>query len=82
MKPAQFDRNTITITSDDNGTICKASGSVIKFDGFLRVMKDTKKDDDEDILPKMNKGPVNIEDFIRWTTFYTTTTKILRSKFS
>ena len=61
MKPAQFDRNTITITSDDNETICKASGSVIKFDGFLKVMKDTKKDDDEDILPKMNKGPVNIE---------------------
>jgi len=61
MKPAQFDRNTITITSDDNGTICKASGSVIKFDGFLKVMKDTKKDDDEDILPEMNKGPVNIE---------------------
>jgi DNA topoisomerase-1 len=43
MKPAQFDRNTITITSVDNGTICKASGSVIKFDGFLKVMKDTKK---------------------------------------
>ena len=52
MKPAQFDRNTITIMSDDNGTICKASGSVIKFDGFLKVMKDTKKDDDEDIFLK------------------------------
>ena len=37
MKPAQFDRNTITINSDDNGTICKASGSVIKFDGFLKL---------------------------------------------
>merc|ERR1712153_144266 len=61
MKPAQFDRNTITITSGDNRTICKASGSVIKFDGFLKVMKDTKKDEDEDILPEMNKGPVNIE---------------------
>ena len=60
MKPAQFDRNTITIISDDNKTICKASGSVIKFDGFLKVMKDNKKDD-EDILPEMKKGPVNIE---------------------
>ena len=47
MESAQFDRNTITITSDDNGTICKASGSVIKFDGFLKVIKDNKKDDDE-----------------------------------
>ena len=61
MKPAQFDRNTITITSDDNGTICKASGSVIKFEGFLRIMKDNKKDDDEDFLPEMKKGAVNIE---------------------
>ena len=61
MKPAQFDRNTITIMSDDKGTICKASGSVIKFDGFLRVMKDNKKDDDEEILPEMKKGPINIE---------------------
>ncbi len=61
MQPAQFDRNTITITSSDNGTVCKASGSVIKFDGFLKVMKDNKKDDDEDILPEMKKGPINIE---------------------
>jgi DNA topoisomerase-1 len=60
MKPAQFDRNTITIMSDDKGTICKASGSVIKFDGFLRVMKDNKKDDDEEILPEMKKGLINI----------------------
>jgi DNA topoisomerase-1 len=61
MESAQFDRNTITITSKDNKTICKASGSVIKFDGFLKIMKDNKKDGEEDILPKMNKGPINIE---------------------
>jgi DNA topoisomerase I len=61
MESAKFDRNTITITSGDNGTICKASGSVIKFDGFLRVIKDNKKEDDEDLLPEVSKGPVNIE---------------------
>ena len=61
MKPAQFDRSTITITSDDNGTICKTSGSVIKFDGFLKVIKENKKNEDEYILPEMKKGPVNIE---------------------
>ena len=61
MESAKFDRNTITISTDDSATICKASGSVIKFDGFLKIMKDTKKDDDEEILPKMTKGPVNIE---------------------
>ena len=61
MESAKFDRNTITISTDDRATICKASGSVIKFDGFLKIMKDTKKDEDEEILPKMTKGPVNIE---------------------
>ena len=61
MESAKFDRNTITISTDDSATICKASGSVIKFDGFLKIMKDTKKDEDEEILPKMTKGPVNIE---------------------
>ena len=64
MESAKFDRNTITITSEDNETICKASGSVIKFDGFLKVIKDNKKDDDEDILPEMSKGPVNIESLL------------------
>ena len=61
MESAKFDRNTITLSSGDNETKCKASGSVIKFDGFLKIMKDNKKDDDEEILPEMSKGPVNIE---------------------
>ena len=64
MESAKFDRNTITITSEDNETICKASGSVIKFDGFLKVIKDNKKDDDENILPEMSKGSVNIESLL------------------
>ena len=61
MESAKFDRNTITISSDNDETKCKASGSVIKFEGFLKIMKDNKKDDDEEILPEMAKGPVNIE---------------------
>ena len=64
IKPAQFDRNTITITSDDRGTVFKTSGSVIKFDGYLKVYKDPKKEDGESILPEMSKGPVNIVDLI------------------
>ncbi|MBT4062634.1 MAG: type I DNA topoisomerase [Flavobacteriaceae bacterium] len=64
MESAKFDRNTISITSDDNGTICKTSGSVIKFDGFLKIIKDKNKDDNEEILPKMAKGPINIESII------------------
>ena len=61
MEPAKFNRSTITINSDDNGTVCKTSGSIIKFDGFLKIIKDNKKDDDENILPEMSKGSVNIE---------------------
>ena len=64
METAKFDRNTITITSDDNHTVCKASGSVLKFDGFLKIYNNPNKDEDENILPQMIKGPVNIEALI------------------
>jgi len=64
MQSAQFDRNTITITSDNKETILKSSGSVIKFDGYLKIYKDPKKEDGESILPRMSKGSVNIESLI------------------
>mgnify|MGYP006084485417 CR=1 FL=1 len=64
MQSAKFDRNTITITSSDGKTICKTSGSVIKFDGYLKVFKDQKKEEDENILPQTSIGPVNIEALI------------------
>ena len=61
MESAKFDRNTITITSDNNDTICKASGSVLKFDGFLKIYNNQNKDENENILPDVSKGPINIE---------------------
>ena len=61
MESAKFDRNTITVTSSDKETICKASGSVMKFDGFLKIFKDLKKEDDESTLPDVKKGPVDID---------------------
>ena len=64
METAKFDRNTITITSNDNNTICKTSGSVLKFDGFLKVFPNSNKDDDDAILPEMTKGPINVESLI------------------
>ncbi len=64
MSSAKFDRNTITVTSDNNDTVCKASGSVLKFDGFLKIYNNQIKDDDENILPAMTKGLVNIESLI------------------
>ncbi len=64
METAKFDRNTITIESEDGKTICKSSGSVLKFDGFLKVYSNQSKDDDEQILPEMSKGLINIEALI------------------
>jgi len=64
MQSARFDRNTITINSEDNQSICKTSGSVLKFDGYLKVFPNHNKDDNEAILPKMSKGPINLESLI------------------
>ena len=64
MQSAQFDRNTVTITSNNKETILKTSGSVIKFDGYLKIYKDPKKEDGESILPKMSKGPVSVKNLI------------------
>ncbi len=64
MESAKFDRNTITITSENNDTVCKASGSVLKFDGFLKIYNNPIKDDDENILPNMSRGPINIESLL------------------
>jgi len=64
MQSAQFDRNTITITSENKETILRTTGSVIKFDGYLKVYKDPKKEDGESILPKMSIGPVNVESLV------------------
>ena len=59
---AKFDRKTITITSEDNKNICKASGSTLKFDGFLKVSRIDENKDDENILPEV-KGEVEFKDF-------------------
>ena len=57
MESAKFDRNTIIINSEDNNVICKASGSVLKFDGFLKLYKNEVDDEEESALPQMSKGP-------------------------
>ena len=63
MEAAKFDRKTIIIDSGNNLNQFKCSGSTIKFDGFLKL---TRIDDDEDekIIPNVNKEEVSIEDFV------------------
>ncbi len=65
MQSAKFDRKTITINSDDDKNIFKASGSTLKFDGFLKLYKiDENDDDNENTLPEVEKGDVKFEDKI------------------
>ena len=63
MESAKFDRKTITISSDDGRNICKANGSVLKFDGYLKLSRIEEEDTDEKILPDVKKGNVGINEF-------------------
>jgi len=57
MTPAEFDRNTIIISSNDNKINFRASGSVVKFDGFLKIYQVQETDDDaKNILPDVKVG--------------------------
>ena len=64
MQSAKFDRKTILINSEDEKHIFRASGSVIKFDGFLKLYNLDDENNEEKILPEVSKGPINIESFI------------------
>ncbi len=64
MESAKFDRNTIVIQSNNGKNIFKATGSVIKFDGFLKLYNLDDENKDEKILPNVEKGEVNFEKFI------------------
>jgi len=57
MTPAEFDRNTILISSDDNNINFRASGSVLKFEGFLKVYQIQESDEEiKNILPIVKVG--------------------------
>ena len=64
MESAKFDRKTITITSKDTENIFKASGSVLKFDGYLKLTNVEDENENEKILPDVEKRNVNINEFI------------------
>jgi len=62
MNPAEFYRNSITISSEDNKINFKANGSIVKFEGFLKVYDLLEIDEDaKNILPNCKVGEkVNI----------------------
>src|SRR5438045_4867192 len=65
MTPAVFDQTTIDVAADGKDGrryLFRATGSVLKFDGFLKVYeegKDQKDEEDEDLkhkLPAVTEG--------------------------
>ena len=62
MNPAEFDRNTILISSKDEKINFRTTGSIIKFEGFLKVYEVQETDEDtKNILPEVKVGDgVNI----------------------
>ena len=64
MNPAEFDRKSITVESENKKINFKANGSTIKFDGFLKVYKFEEKDEDlKNILPEVKiEDKVNIKE--------------------
>jgi len=66
MKPAEFYRNNIIISSDDNNIEFKANGSITKFEGFLKVYETQEVDEDaKNILPECKiNDKVNILELI------------------
>ncbi len=55
MAPSKFDATSIVL--ENNGYFFNASGSVLKFDGYLRVYGQYEKQKDE-VLPEVNEGEV------------------------
>ena len=62
MTAAEFDRNTIIISSENHNINFRASGSIIKFEGFLKVYKIQETDEEaRNIIPTVKIGEsVNI----------------------
>jgi len=66
MKPAEFYRNNIIISSDDKKIEFRANGSVPKFEGFLKVYETHEVDEEaKNILPECKiNDKVNILELI------------------
>ncbi len=60
MQSAVLDQVGVDVKSTDNIAIARATGSTIRFDGFLKVYKEDRDDDEDDddsrILPDMKQG--------------------------
>jgi DNA topoisomerase-1 len=58
MESAVFDQTTVDINASDNKATFRATGTVIKFDGFLKLYRegrDDEEDENDARLPALNK---------------------------
>lgn len=64
MADAQLERTTVNIAIDGCSEMFQATGEVVRFDGFLRVYRESQGDDDngkaddDKLLPPMTEGEV------------------------
>ncbi|RCK51221.1 DNA topoisomerase I [Thalassospira profundimaris] len=60
MEDAKFDQVAVDLASNDNHVVLRANGSVVKFDGFLKLYQEGKDDSDDDDndrrLPPLKEG--------------------------
>ena len=58
MAPKQYDLTTVRLERSDRktGAVVRASGSVIVFDGYLKLVEDIVEDDAEATFPKLDRG--------------------------
>ena len=60
MAEAELEKTTVTVSMDNNGEVFIATGEVVKFDGFLKVYRESSDDDanEDEIrqLPPMTVG--------------------------
>lgn len=60
MEDAKFDQVAVDLASNDNHVVLRANGSVVKFDGFLKLYQEGKDDADDDEkdrrLPPLKEG--------------------------
>lgn len=76
MNPAILDRVIVDALSADGQILLRATGQVIQFDGFLRLYQESKDDTDENddnvILPNVEKGESVNKGDIKPTQHFTT----------
>ncbi|MFK7871691.1 MAG: type I DNA topoisomerase [Oligoflexales bacterium] len=56
MTQAEYDATVVTVKCDD--LELRVRGKVLRFDGFLKVMPQTKKSDEDLVLPDVQEGEV------------------------